>query len=235
MTKRRPRSKLRIPTGLRHRGWALAAVLLAGCGGGPPDIPDPRPIVIHSGARLRTEKPRMREINAWVTREQTNITEDPSFLVETRVATEDVYPWDGLTIQGDTVRVYVNPEYPDARLVFEIYGHLHLMAATGKQAEWLPEAPDATGYELERAIVKRVAEAWLLGRTVFDTTPYGPLDEIMWANEDGYLDALIFTARPDDFGEARAEWARNNPNASERYRSWFQQTFNREPPGMRSN
>jgi hypothetical protein len=212
----------------------LLTLLAVGCGGGPPDIPDPRPIVIYSGARIRAEKDRLREISEWVTRQQTNIVEDPSFLVESRVATEPVYPWEGMSIEGDTVRVYVDPRAPDARLVHQIYGHLHLMVEMDRQEEWLPEAPDATGFELERAIVERAAEAWLLGRTVYDTAPYGPLDEIMWANEDGYLDAFIFTARPDEFTEERVQWARENPGAAERYRSWFLETFNREPPGMRS-
>lgn len=220
---------------VRGRAWVLSVLLLAACGGGPPDIPDPRPIVIYSGARIRVEPERMREINDWVTREQTNITEDPSFLVETRVATEQVYPWENMTIEGDTVRVYVDPRAPDTRLVHEIYGHLHLMVEMGRQEEWLPEAPDATGFALERAILARAAEAWLLGRTTFDTAPYGPLDELMWANEDGYLDAFVFTARPDQFTDARIAWARENPGASERYRSWFLETFNREPPGMRTN
>ena len=212
-----------------HRAWILTVLLAVACGGGMAEIPDPRPIVIYSGSRIRVEKDRMREINEWVTRQQTNITEDPTFLVESNVATEAVYPWEGMVIEGDTVRIRVDPRAPDARLVHEIYGHLHLMVEMGRQEEWLPEAPEATGYELERAILERVAEAWLLGRTVFDTAPYEPLDEIMYAHENGYLDAFLFTARPDDFVDARSEWARENPEAAERYRSWFLETFNREP------
>ena len=226
----RPRPVLRRPGPVA----VFLALLAVGCGGGPPDIPDPRPIVIYSGARIRAEKDRLREISEWVTRQQTNIVEDPGFLVDSRIATEAVYPWEGMTIEGDTVRVYVDPRAPDALLVHQIYGHLHLMVEMDRQEEWLPEAPDATGFALERAIVERAAEAWLLGRTVYDTAPYGPLDEIMWANEDGYLDAFIFTARPDEFTEERVAWARENPDAAERYRSWFLETFNREPPGMRS-
>ena len=212
-----------------------SALLLSGCGGGPPDIPDPRPIVIFSGSRIRAEKADLREINRWVTEYQTTIVEDPTFLVESRTATEDIYPWDGMTLEGDTVRIYIPRGYPDTQLVHQIYGFLHLMEAQGRLDEFLPEAADAEGYELERAIMARVAQSWLLGRTTFDTTPYGPLDEIMWAWEDGYLDALIFTARPDEFTEERIEWARENPGASERYRSWFLETFNREPPGMRAD
>lgn len=217
-----------------RRAWLLAALVAVGCGGGAPEIPDPRPIVIYSGARIRVEAEEMREINEWVTREQTNITEDPTFLVETRVAPDEVYPWEGMEIEGDTVRIYVYPGAPDTRLPHEIYGHLHLMVEMDRQEEWLPEAPDATGFDLERAILARVAESWLLGRTTFDTAPYGPLDELMWAWRDGWLDAFIFTARPDEFGQARLQWARENPDAAEDFRAWFLETFNREPPGARA-
>lgn len=211
-----------------------AVALLAACAAAAPEIPDPRPIIIYSGARIRVEKERMREINEWVTREQTNIQEDPGFWVITGLAAEEVYPWDGLEFAGaDSVRVRLDPRASDASLVFEIYGHLHLMARMGRQEEWLPEAPTATGYDLERAILSRVSDAWLLGRTTFDTQPYAPLDELIYAKENGFLDAFIFTARPDEFGEARARWARENPAQSDEYRDWFVKTFNREPPGLR--
>lgn len=216
-------------------GVFLLLGLAAGCASGTPDLPDPRPIVIYSGARIRVEEERMQEVNEWVTREQTNIVDDPGFLVITDLAVEEVYPWEGLRISNDTVRVRVDPRAADTRLVHEIYAHLHLMATMGRQEEWLPEAPTATGYDLERAILSRVADAWLLGRTVFDTAPYGPLDELIYAKEEGYLDAFIFTARPDEFGEARAEWARAKPGEAEEYRDWFVRTFNRDPPGLRSN
>ena len=99
----------------------------------------------------------------------------------------------------------------------------------------LPEAPDAVGYELERAILKRCADAWVLGRTVFDTQPFGPMDELAYASEAGFLDPFIFTARPDEFTASRAEWVRENPTGMEDYRDWFIDTFSREPPGLRSN
>jgi hypothetical protein len=216
---------------------ALMSVLvfLAGCAGAVPQLPQPRPIIIHSGARLRVDQERMKVVNDWVTNEQANITNDPSFMVWTEPVGGEPYPWEGHRISTDTVWTDYSRASTDARLVHEIYAHLRLMVEMGRQEEWLPEAPDAVGYELERAILLRSADAWLLGRTVFDTQPYGPLDELMYANEAGYLDAFIFTARPSEFASARAEWARANPGRTDEYRSWFLDTFNREPPGLRAN
>ena len=209
--------------------------VLAGCAAVGPEIAPPRPIIIHSGARLRVEHERMMEVNEWFTREQENIVEDPTFMIETRPSTDEVYIWDELEIvEGDTVRTPVNAGAPESRFVHEIYAHLHLMVDMGRQDEWLPEAPDAVEYALERAILARVSDAWLLGRTVFDVAPYGPLDELIYANEAGFLDAFVFTARPSEFALARAEWARANPGESDRYRDWFLETFNRDPPGLRS-
>ena len=213
----------------------VLALLLTACGGHTPQIPAPRPIVNFAGARIRVDRARMDSINTWVNREQDNITNDPTFMVETNMAANEVYPWERMTMSNDTVRVWFDPRAADARLPFEIYGHLHLMAKMGRLAEFLPEAATATGFELERAILNKVADAWLLGRTVYDVSPYAPLDELIYAREAGYLDAFIFTARPDEFAEARAKWARENPDASMKYRSWFLQTFNREPPGLRTN
>jgi hypothetical protein len=221
----------------RSGAWTATIAMLtvlAGCATAVPVISPPRPIVIHSGARLRVDYERMKAVNEWVTREQKNIVEDPSFLVETRLSVDDVYVWDQLEIEGDTVRTPVNAAAADSRLVHEIYAHLHMMVDMGRQDEWLPEAPDAVEYELERAILERISDAWLLGRTVFDVTPYGPLDELMYANEAGFLDAFVFTARPSEFALARTEWARANPGETDRYRDWFLQTFNRDPPGLRS-
>ena len=209
--------------------------VLAGCAAVASEIAPPRPIIIHSGARLRVEHERMMEVNEWFTREQENIVEDPTFMIETRPSTDEVYIWDELEIvEGDTVRTPVNAGAPESRFVHEIYAHLHLMVDMGRQDEWLPEAPDAVEYALERAILARVSDAWLLGRTVFDVAPYGPLDELIYANEAGFLDAFVFTARPSEFALARTEWARANPGESDRYRDWFLETFNRDPPGLRS-
>jgi len=212
----------------------LLLLLAAACGGHTPQIPDPRPIVNFNGARIHVERARMDSINEWVNREQDNITNDPTFMVETRPSVDEVYPWDRMEISNDTVRLYFDARAPDSRIPVETYGHLHLMAKMGRLQEFLPEAATATGFDLEKAILGRVADAWLLGRTVYDVSPYAPLDELIYARDAGYLDAFIFTARPDEFAEARAEWARENPGRAEEYRTWFRKTFNREPPGLRT-
>ena len=214
-------------------GFIALLVFVGACAASEATIPPPRSVVIYSGARLRVEHERMLEVSQWVNEEQTNIVEDPSFLVVSEPGVGDVYPWNDLRIEADTVWVRTPMGMQDPQLVYQIYGHLHLMVTMGRQAEWLPEAPDATGFELERAILSRAADAWILGRTVYGTSPYGPLDELAYTQEAGLLEPFIFTARPDEFATTRTEWARANPGEMERNRDWFLDTFSREPPGLR--
>jgi len=220
-----------------HMRLALMASLtvLGACAAAAPSIPPPRPIIIHSGARIRADHEEMKAVNDWVTAEQINIDQDPSFWVIGNGVIEETFPWDGMHISNDSVTVNIPLGGRDGELVYQLYGHMHLMSRMGRQQEWVPDAPDAVGYELERAIVARIADAWILGRTVFDTQPFGPLDELAYARDSGYLDAFLFTARPGEFATSRAEWARANPGKMEEYRDWFLDTFNREPPGIRTN
>lgn len=176
----------------------------------------------------------MKELNGWVLDAQRTIEEDPSFWLIRESTLEEKMPWDGMVLGDDSVTVEIPLGGQDATLVYDIYGFMHLMNQMGRLDEWLPEVVDASEYELERAIVERVADSWILGRSVFDTQPFGPLDELSYARDAGYLDAYIFTARPDEFGTARTEWARANPGRVDEYREWFLETFNQEPPGLRN-
>ncbi len=244
-------SRLKIPTirptasieGTRSRGYPRkrpphtglfgVLVLLAACVSGTVGAPAPRPIIIRSGARMRVEQERMDTINEWVSREQDNIRDDPSFWVITESNQAEVYPWDDLRISNDSVWVQVPRGAGDAEYIYHIYAHLHLMVTMGRQEEWLPEAPDAVEFDLERAILVRTADAWILGRASFDFAAFGPLDELAYSQEAEFLDAFIFTARPSEFAVTRAAWARSNSGEMERYRDWFIETFNQEPPGLR--
>ena len=224
------------PTRLRW-GRFLPALMVIGtgaCAAGPAALPDPRPLVIRSGARLHPEKPRMEEIDRWFRPQMENIEQDPTFLIETVVRDSEAYPWESLLIEGDTARIGVEGgRSPEARTAYMIYAHLHLMKVMGRLDEFLPGAEEAEGYALERAILARVSDVWLYGRGVFDATAYDPLEELTYSNESGNLDAFILTARGEEFGEERRAWLQEDPDALERYRQWFVDTFEREPPGLR--
>lgn len=220
----------------RSGGWTVLGVLLvatlAACGG-PPSVPPPRPLVLYSGVRLTPSQERLQEIDTWIRPQLENIREDPSFLIRTVARDTTVYPWEGLVITADTADIAMQRGMSEAQIPYMIYAHLHLMDGRGELEAWLPEASDETGYDLERAIMERTSDAWLYGRSAWDAPPYEALDEIAYATEFGYLDALIFTARPDAFVEARRAWLSENPGGIEEYRSWFVETFGREPPGLR--
>jgi hypothetical protein len=219
---------------LRAGGSLLVlAVGLAACGGAA-TLPPPRPLIVSSGARLTTDAERMKEIDDWLVPEQTNIEEDPTFLIASVESEQDTYPWETLVLQGDTARYQFGRANPDVQTSYGVYAHLHLMKKMGRLAEWLPEQAAADGFALERAIVKKMADSWLLGRAIYDAQPHPLLDQLVYATEAGHLDAFLFTARPNEFAEARASWVAQNPQALQTYRDWFVKTFNQEPPGLRA-
>lgn len=213
-------------------GVFVVVATLTGCATGPAELPEPRPLVVRSGARLTvTDMERMRDIYDEVSRELRAIEVDPSFIIAARPDPRDLYPWETLEIEADTARVSFSRTTPDLRASYEIYAHLHLMRSMGRLEEWLPEAADAVGWELELAIMERVADSWLMGRAIFDLAPYPLMDQLIYAQDAGHLDALLLALRPNEFAEAREAWLAEDPDAQERFRSWFRETFDRDPPG----
>lgn len=211
---------------------ALSMALLAGaCGGGALAIDRPRPLVVPSGARIQPDSVRLDSVDVWVQEMERTIAEDPSFWVIVDDVPQAGYPWENLEFQGeDTVRVAVRGAV-DAQLSYMIYGYLHIMQRMGRLGEEFPDAAALEGFELERFILARTAESWLLGRSVYDMPPYRPLDELVYAQDRGHLDALILSARPEEFGDTREAWLEENPEGLEAFRSWFRETFDRDPPG----
>ena len=110
-----------------------------------------------------------------------------------------------------------------------IYAHLHLMRSLGRQDVWMAEAPDADGLDFERAVLKRVSDTWFFARSSFDAIPYEPLDELLYSNENGFLDAYILTMRPEEFEAEREALLAANPAALDEYLEWFRETFRRLP------
>ncbi len=235
----RPRchSRSRRPSRLRPGFLACVAVSsFFACVSTEVTLPEPRRLVIHSGARLAPTREHMEDVHDWVREQYDSIQMDPSFWIISEPEEGPVYPWERLRVnaRADTAFVSVQATGSGARLrvgAFQIYAHLHLMAAQGRLDRWLPEAVGLDDFELERAILARVADAWLYQRSIFDAQPYGVLDEITYANENGYLDSFILTSRPDAFVEARRAWMTENPDDGNAYVDWFRRTFERDPPG----
>ena len=158
----------------------------AGCGPGRQvALPPPRPIVVTSGERLRVDAARMDSVYEWLVAENLNIQEDPTFMIRGVPTARETLPWLTMTIEGDTARIQYDRAHPDITTAFNVYAHLHLMKNVGRLDEWLPDHAGDEGFELERAIVARMADAWLLGRAVFDVPAYGPLDELVYAKGGG--------------------------------------------------
>ena len=214
---------------------ALATVGLGACGTGALGYPTPRRLVVHSGERIAPTAERMEAVEEWVREQVDSIREDPSFLIISHEQDAPAYPWETLQLNasGDTAHIWYQAR-TGTYGPYLIYAHLHIMDAQNRLDRWLPElAPDAPPFQIERAILSRVADSWLHQRSVFDARPNAILDEIVYAKENSWLDAFILTARPDLFVEERREWHAQEPDAREAYAAWFRHTFEREPPGMR--
>lgn len=237
MSRSKNRPPYRSPAAPRNAALLILCFLLVlpvlACASGEVELPNPRRLVIYSGARLNPEKERMEEVDARVREQMDSITLDPSFMIISQPQEGPVYPWEQLRLNadGDTANVSWQPGGGLRRGAYLIYAHLHLMAAQNRLDRWLPEAVGADEFELEKAILRQVAEVWLYQRSIFDARPYSILDEITYASENGFLDEFILTARPGSFVEARRDWQAENPEGNAAYVEWFQRTFERDPPG----
>jgi hypothetical protein len=211
----------------------LSSLASTACASGAPEVPAPRPIVIRSGERLFADPERLETIDAWYRLQWENIDTDPSFWIISVARDTPSYPWESIVLGADTATIAVQGGYDEAERVFMLYAHYRLMVEHGRIGEFLPGGENLEGFGLERAILARVSDAWFLARAAYQAVAFGPLEELLYANENGYLDALILTARGDEFEEEKAAWLEEDPGALESYRSWFVQTFSKEPPGIK--
>lgn len=242
MPEHRPLAVPRLSVAALALGALLGGGLLSACGSRAIELPAPRPLITKTGERLRAEPERLAEIDAWVRAQLDSINVDPSFMIISRFDTEERQLWDGMSfvvdstdMQQDTVVIHVEGSPPEVTRTYNIYAHLHLMKRLGRDDVWLPEAAGADGYELEKAIVTRVSDAWLYARSIFDAIPYSVLDELMYSNEAGYLDAYLLTARQGDFSDEYEAWMAANPGQKAEYMQWFERIFERPPPGERGD
>jgi hypothetical protein len=214
---------------------AFALQILAACGGQAP-LPQPRNVIVFSGERIQADPARMQEVERWLRPQLEEIHNNPSFAIRLTRQTEAAYPWDTFGMAGDTVMLRMERAAVDVDTPHLIYGHLRLAASRDELNLWLQgveaDDPQPEGFEQERLILDQVADVWLLGRSVFDTQAYGPLDELLYARERGKLEEFILATQGDRFPEQRDRFSEENPEWEEELRAFFQQTFERDGPGF---
>lgn len=211
----------------------VVGLALTACGSsGPSRLPEPRPLVIQSGARLNiADHERMRTVYDDVDHLLNVIAEDPTFLIVSESESRDVYPWETLELLPDTATIRFQRTAPDVQSSYQIYAFLHLMRDEGRIGEFLPNAAGVDDWTFEQAAMAKVADSWLLGRAHFDLAPYPLMDEIIYASEAGYLDELMLARRPGEFAEARDAL---DPVAEQAFEAWYRETFGEDPPGVAS-
>jgi hypothetical protein len=175
----------------------------------------------------------MAEVEAWLRPQLDHIGTSRRFLIRVVPVNLIRYPWDSIEFEGtDVVEVEIADVAPDAETPFLIYSHLRFLQEQGGIEEWAPELVGLDGFELEKGILSRVSDVWLLGRSAFDTEPFGPMDELMYAREHGFLDDLILTTQRERFPtEAEPYWTGEQVRLLE-FVAWLERTFERDQPGF---
>lgn len=215
-------------------GGLLGLLVLGACAAGEPPVPQTRTVIVYTGERIQVEGERMRDVQSWLRPQLDNIDRDPSFLIRVNRQTDAAYPWATTELVSDTAITAIQRAAVDVEPPFLIYAHLRLMAERSEVAEWLPAAEEdeaLAGLDLEQAILERVSDVWLLGRSVFDTQAHGPLDELLYANERGLLREFVLATQPLRFQEERERFTEENPDWEEELQAFFQRTFERDGPG----
>jgi hypothetical protein len=220
---------------MRKAGGALTGALFVVAGVAcSSELPPPqtRSVIIYSGERILPTSERMGEVETWLRPVLENIELDPSFLIRTIEEDAARYPWDALDLVADTADIRVADAALDADTPYLIYAFLRLMQERGTLDEWMPEAAELSGFELEQAIVSRVSDVWLLGRSVFDTQPFGPMDEILYSKEFGFLEEFLLATQASRFPAAVEAHLARSPERTAAFREWLLRTFEREGPGF---
>lgn len=221
----------------RTIGAVTGALLVAGCASAVGlATPSPRPLINSQGTRLVVEHDRMEEVDGWVTEAAATIEEDPSFMVVSRSVPEPAYPWETFSFApDDTVKIAYEAPVPDIGTSYQIYAFLHQMRRMGRLVDWFPETEELEdGWPLERFIVDKVADSWLLGRTTYDTPPYDPLDDLIYAQDAGMLDALVLYSQGEEYPEAVERFLDENPDGFDDFEAWYREAIGRELPRRRT-
>jgi hypothetical protein len=222
-------------TGIRLGLAAVVGVVMAAtvgaCAQRPEVVQEPRPIVNRQGTRLSLEDDRAQEIFLWVDAQIAEIQQNPSFWVITSPSSSDLLPWEtlDLTPTGDSATVQFPTTVPDVQQVYQIYAHLNITRVRGEIAAWLPGADTLTGWDLEVAMVERMADAWYMGRASYSFTPYPPVDQLVYASEAGMLEPLLLSLRGFEFPDARDAWIEANPGGEAEFRAWYESTLGGTP------
>ncbi|TVP75252.1 MAG: hypothetical protein EA352_08700 [Gemmatimonadales bacterium] len=219
---------------------ALAALALGGCAG-PAMIEPPRSIIIFSGARIQADHEEMDRIDQWL-RDQQEYLERNRGVVRVLAVEEPVYPWETLEGSADSLILARDRNALDVEAPFQTYGFLRLIQYRQYQGEdgpgfedWLPDAAGLDGFELEMEIVDRLADVWLLGRSVYDTAPHEPLDELIYARDGGFLREYVLVTQQHRFPDEHDAHFEANPERQEAFHDWFRETFERDGPGFIGN
>ena len=194
-------------------------------------LPEPRRLVIYSGARLEPTQERMEEVDNWVREQWDSITWDPSFFIDGIRQDSPAYPGRPSKSAGTNGRT--RPESP-----LTGWGSGEPIISTPTCTSWRPSTGSTAGSRRPWARTNSTSRAHPCPNRRRVAVPESHLrfparrdPRRAAVCEREWLHAGIHPDRPPGrVVEARRAWRAENPDGNAAFVEWFRQTFERDPP-----
>jgi hypothetical protein len=182
-----------------------------------------------SGLTLEFSSTEVRAILDTTRALERNLQEDPRVLYFTLIgpsveadSADAAYPWNAVEVRTDSVATILTPgNLREADRAYYNYAVTRMQLVR----ELDPDVPCDELVEREIAAVSAFVDGWLSSRLLFGGLPFAPLDEVVFAREQGQLAGMLAAKGDRQLGACVAEWIASHPGAVEEYRSWRDARF----------
>lgn len=132
------------------------------------------------------------------------------------------YPWNAVEVRADSVATILTPDnLREADRAYYNYAVTRMQMVRDLD-------PDVSCDELmdrEIEVASAFVDGWLSSRLLFGGLPFTPLDEVVFAREQGQLAGMLAAKGDRQLGACVAEWIGSHPGAVAEYRSWRDTRF----------
>jgi hypothetical protein len=157
------------------------------------------------------------------------LQEDPRVLYFTLIgpsveadSADAAYPWNAVEVRTDSVATILTPgNLREADRAYYNYAVTQMQMVR----ELDPDVSCGELMDRELEAASAFVDGWLSSRLLFGGLPFTPLDEVVFAREQGQLAGMLAAKGDRQLGACVAEWIASHPGAVDEYRSWRDTRF----------